>query len=105
MGGARAYFSEQEVPRMMVSSLGRHAPRDFEKDLARAYDGDVPPPYYYWDIGLARRHMPALQRPGEIDAVLPYRALPPGFVSAAAISIDELDEMLERKARREEQSG
>jgi len=90
---------------MMMSSLGRHIPRDFEKDLARAYDGDVPPPYYYWDIGLARRHLPALHRPGEIDAVLPYRALPPEFILAAAISIDELDEMLERRARREEQSG
>ncbi len=87
---------------MMMSSLGRHVPRDFEKDLARAYEGEVPPPYYYWDIGLARRHMPALDRPGEIEAVLPYMALPVEFLLAAAISIDELDEMLERQARREE---
>ena len=90
---------------MMVSSLGRHVARDFEKDLVRAYDGEIPPPYYYWDIGLARRHRPALHRPGEIDAVLPYRALPVEFILAAAISIDELDEMLERRARREEHSG
>ena len=90
---------------MMISSLGRHAPRDFEKELALAYDGEIPPPYYFWDIGLARRHMPAIARPGEIDAVLPYSALPPEFILASAISIDELDDMLERRARREEHSG
>lgn len=90
---------------MMVSSLARHVPRDFERDLARAYDGDIPPPYYFWDIGLARRHMPPLARPGEIEAVLPYSALPSEFVLASAISIDELDELLERRARREEHSG
>jgi hypothetical protein len=90
---------------MMISSLGRRAPRDFEKDLVLAYDGEIPPPYYFWDIGLARRHMPAIERPGEIDAVLPYRALPHEFILAAAISIDELEDMLERRARREEHSG
>ncbi|MBP1689882.1 MAG: hypothetical protein H6Q34_455 [Deltaproteobacteria bacterium] len=90
---------------MIVSSLDRRTPRDFDKDLARAYDGEIPLPYHYWDIGLARRHLPALPRPGEIDAVLPYRALPVEFILAAAISIDELDEMLERRARREEHSG
>jgi hypothetical protein len=90
---------------MMMSSLVRHVSRDLEKEMASAYDGEVPPPYYYWGIGLARRHMPPLHRPGEIDAVLPYRALPPEFVLAAAISIDELDDMLERRARREEHSG
>lgn len=90
---------------MMMSSLGRHVPRDFQKELASAYDGEIPPPYYFWDIGLPRRHMPALHRPGEIDAVLPYRALPTEFVLASAISIDELDDMLERRARREELSG
>lgn len=90
---------------MMMSSLGQHVPRDFEKDLVRAYDGEVPPPYYFWDIGLARRHLPALQRPGEIDAVLPYSVIPTEFILAAAISIDELDDMIERRARREELSG
>ncbi len=90
---------------MMMSSLGRHVPRDLDKELASAYDGELPAPYYFWDLGLERRHMPALHRPGEIDAVLPYRALPAEFVLASAISIDELDEMLERRARREELSG
>jgi hypothetical protein len=90
---------------MMMSSAGRHAACDLEKELASAYDGEVPPPYYFWDIGLARRHMPPLHRPGEIDAVLPYRALPAEFVLASAISIDELDDMLERRARREELAG
>lgn len=90
---------------MMISGLGRRVPRDFEKELASAYDGDVPPPYYFWDIGLARRHMPELHRPGEIDAVLPYRALPLEFALASAVSIEELDEVLERRARREELSG
>ncbi|MCC6849568.1 MAG: hypothetical protein IT294_13785 [Deltaproteobacteria bacterium] len=89
----------------MVSGLGRHVPRDLEKELASAYDGEIPPPYYFWDIGLARRHLPALRRPGEIEVVLPYRALPAEYVLASAISIDELDEMLERRARREELSG
>ena len=49
--------------------------------------------------------MPALHRPGEIDVVLPYAALPPELLLAAAISIDELDDLLERRARREELSG
>ncbi len=90
---------------MMMSSLARHVSRDLEKELASAYDGEIPPPYYFWDIGLPRRHLPALRRPGEIEAVLPYSALPLEFVLAAAISIDELDDLLERRARREEQSG
>jgi len=90
---------------MMISSPGRHTSRDFEKELALAYDGEIPPPYYFWDIGLARRHMPAIARPGEIAVVLPYRTLPPEFVLASAISIDELDDVLERRARREEHSG
>jgi hypothetical protein len=90
---------------MMTSSLGRHAPRNLERDLALAYDGEIPPPYYFWDIGLARRHMPPVARPGEIAAVLPYSSLPAEFVLASAISIDELDEILERRARREEHSG
>lgn len=90
---------------MMMSSLGRHAARDLERELTLAYDGEIPPPYHFWDIGLARRHMPAVPRPGEIAAVLPYAALPHEFVLAGAISIDELDEVLERQARREELSG
>ena len=90
---------------MMMSSLARHVPRDLERELARAYDGDIPPPYYFWDIGLARRHMPPLARPGEIAAVLPYSALPHELMLASAISIDELDEIFERRARREEHSG
>ncbi len=90
---------------MMTSSLARHVPRDFERDLSRAYDGEIPPPYYFWDIGLARRHMPPVARPGEIAAVLPYSALPPELLLTSAISIDELDELIERRARREEHSG
>jgi len=89
----------------MMSSLVRHAARDLEKEMASAYDGDVPPPYYYWDIGLARRYLPPLHRPGEIEAVLPYHALPAEFMLARAISIEELDETLERRARQEELSG
>lgn len=90
---------------MMMSSVGRHVSRDLAKELASAYDGEIPPPYYFWDIGLARRHMPALQRPGEIEAVLPYHALPPEMLLASAVSIDEIDDLLERRARREELSG
>lgn len=90
---------------MMMFSVGRHVSRDIDKELASAYDGEVPPPYYFWDIGLARRHMPATHRPGEIEVVLPYRALPPEMLLASAVSIDELDDMLERRARREELSG
>ena len=89
---------------MMMSSLSRHASRDLDRELTLAYDGEIPPPYYFWDIGLARRHMPAVPHPGEIAAVLPY-ALPPEFILAGAVSIDELDELLERRARREELSG
>jgi hypothetical protein len=89
----------------MMSSMARRVPRDFERDLARAYDGEVPVPYHFWEIGLPRRHMPALPRPGEIAAVLPYAVLPAEFVLASAVSIEELDEVLERRARREEHSG
>lgn len=88
----------------MESGLGRDVRRDFEKYLTLAYDGEIPPPYY-WNIGLERRHIPAVHRPGEIDTVLPYQALPPELIFAAAISIDQLDEMIERRARREEHAG
>ena len=90
---------------MMMFSVGRHASRDIDKELVSAYDGEIPPPYYFWDIGLARRHMPAIHRPGEIEAVLPYPALPAEVLRATAVSIDELDDIIERRARREELSG
>lgn len=88
----------------MVSGLGRHVPRDLDKYLARAYDGEVPLPYY-WEVSILGRHLPARHHPGELDATLPYPALPPEFILASAISIDELDEMLERRARKEELGG
>lgn len=87
---------------MMIASLGRQIPRDPSGEVARTFDLGVPLADHFWDIGLARRHRPALDRPGEIAAVLPYRTLPVRFLLAAAISIDELDETIEREARREE---
>ena len=31
----------------MMSNLGTRAAPDLQRELARAYDGDVPPPYYW----------------------------------------------------------
>ena len=39
------------------------------------------------------------------ETALPYAMLPNGFVLAPSISLDEIDDLLERRARREEIAG
>ena len=88
----------------MMSNLGTHAARDLQRELARAYDGDVPQPYY-WELPAMPARAHGRRHPGEIPTALPYASLPPEFILASAVSIDELDELIERRARREEFGG
>jgi hypothetical protein len=87
----------------MMSNLGTHAAPDLERELARAYDGEVPLPYY-WQIPAAPPRSHGRRHPGEIPTALPY-ALPTEFILASAVSLEELEEVVERRARRDELSG
>jgi hypothetical protein len=87
----------------MTSNLGMHAARDLDRELMRAYDGDVPIPYY-WQLPAAPPRPHGRRHPGEIATALPY-VLPPELVRSRAVSLEELEEMVERSARREELSG
>lgn len=88
----------------MMSNLGRHAPRDLERDLACAYDGEVPPPFYAQPV-MRVHYSHARHHGGELGAVLPYAALPMELIHGAQVSLDQLDELIERRARREEHTG
>jgi hypothetical protein len=85
----------------MVSNLDRHIPRNLGRELARAYEGEVPAPYY-WQASAAPARVGARHHPGEIEAALPYATLPSEFVLAPAVSLDEVEAAVERQARREE---
>jgi hypothetical protein len=87
----------------MTSNLGMHAARDLDRELLRAYDGDVPIPYY-WQLPSAPPRPHGRRHPGEIATALPY-VLPPELVHSRAVSLEELEERVERLARREELSG
>ena len=88
----------------MTSNVGTHAARDLDRELARAYEGEVPPPYY-WQVPAAPPRAHGRRHPGEIPTASPYSAIPPVFGLAPAISLEQLDEWLERHARREELTG
>ena len=88
----------------MMSNLGRHASRDLEQELVRAYDGEVPPPFYAQPV-MRVHYAGARHHAGELGSVLPYAALPTQFISGNQVSLDQLDELLERRARREERTG
>jgi hypothetical protein len=89
----------------MMSNLGTRATRDLERELARAYDGEVPAPYY-WQIPSTPPRPHGRRHPGEMPTTLPYAALPPELGRRTrAVSLEELDELLERRARREELAG
>ena len=88
----------------MTSNVGTHAVRDLDRELARAYDGEVPPPYY-WQIPPTPPRAHGRRHPGEIPTTLPYAAIPAEFGLASAVSLEQLDEWLERRARREELTG
>jgi hypothetical protein len=88
----------------MMSNLGIHAARDLERELAQAYEGEVPPPYY-WQLPATPPRPHGRRHPGEIRTAFPYAALPVEFVLARAVSLEQLDELVERRARREEFAG
>jgi hypothetical protein len=88
----------------MTSNLGTRRLSDRPQDLARAYDGEVPVPFY-WQAATAPLRKPSRPHPGEIGTVLPYAMLPDEMLLATAVSLDQVDEMLERRARREEVAG
>jgi hypothetical protein len=85
----------------MVSNLDRHVPRNLDRELARAYEGEVPTPYY-WQTSNVPTHVGARHHPGELEAALPYAALPSEFAAAPSVSLDEVEAAVERQARREE---
>jgi len=88
----------------MMSNLGTRAAPDLRRELARAYDGDVPPPYY-WQLPASPPPAHGRRHPGEIPTALPYSVLPVELHRLRAISLDEVEELLERRARREELAG
>jgi hypothetical protein len=89
---------------MMMSNLGTRAARDWDRDLANAYDGEVPPPFY-WQLPATPPRAHGRRHPGEIATALPYAALPAEFILSPAVSLEQLDELVERRARREELAG
>ena len=88
----------------MTSNLGMHPAFNRAKDLARAYEGEVPPPFYWQAPQLPLRYA-SRHRPGQIETALPYSALPDEFLLVPAISLEQIDELMERRARREEIAG
>lgn len=88
----------------MVSSVVTRAPRNLDEELARAYDGEVPVPYY-WVLPSEPPRSHGRAHPGELRTTLPYASIPIEFVLARAISLEELDERMERRARHEELGG
>ena len=85
----------------MTSNLGRYPASSRAQDLASAYEGEVPPPFY-WQLTTRPLRRASHHHPGAIEMALPYAALPAEFLLAAVVSIDQLDELMERRARREE---
>lgn len=88
----------------MTSNLGRYVPRNLDREMDLAYGGEVPPPYYVQAV-VGPIRVGAHHHPGEIEATLPYASMPVEFLLASAVSLEELDELVERRARREEVAG
>jgi len=88
----------------MTSNLGMHAAHDLRRELIRAYEGEVPIPFY-WQLPSAPPRAHGRRHPGEIATALPYGMLPSALVRSRAVSLEQLEELLERLARREELSG
>ncbi len=88
----------------MVSSFRTRGSSNLDRELSRAYEGEVPPPFYS-AASAEPRHAPARHHPGEIEVALPHALLPRELQHAPAVSLDELDDLVERRARREECGG
>ena len=69
-----AVHSSSREERDMMSNLGTRAAPDLQRELARAYDGDVPPPYY-WQLPASPPPAHGRRHPGEIPTALPYSVL------------------------------
>ena len=89
----------------MVSNLGLRPTSHLDRELARAYGGEIPPPFYHRQVPEDRPRVAARHHPGEIVAALPYATIPDRFILTAAVSLDELEEVVERHARHEESGG
>ena len=88
----------------MMSNLGRHAPRDLDRELAVAYEGEVPPPFYSQPV-MRVHYTHARHHGGELRSAFPYTGLPTELGQGVQVSLDQLDELVERRARREEHAG
>ncbi len=88
----------------MMSNLGTRAQRDLQRELMRAYDGEVPIPFY-WQLPSTPPRAHGRRHPGEMATALPYGTLPTEVIHLQSISLEQLEELLERSARREELSG
>ncbi len=88
----------------MTSNLGRFPASSRDQDLARAYAGEVPPPFYWQSPVMPPRRV-SRHHPGAIEMALPYSAVPDELLRVSAVSLEQLDEVMERRARREEHAG
>lgn len=88
----------------MTSNVAMRATRNLDRELARAYDGEVPPPYY-WQLPAMPPRSHGRRHPGEMPTVLPYASLPAQLGRMRAVSLEEVEELVERRARREELGG
>jgi len=88
----------------MTSNLKMYPASKRAQDLARAYEGEVPPPFY-WQAGAMPLRYASRHRPGQIETALPYSVLPDDLLFVSTISLDQIDELMERRARREEIAG
>jgi hypothetical protein len=88
----------------MTSNLGTHAARDLARELTRAYDGKVPAPYY-WQIPSTPPRAHGRRHPGEMLTAFPYSLLPAQVIRGSDVSLEELEDLVERRARREELGG
>ena len=71
----------------MTSNLGTHAARDLARELARAYDGEVPPPYY-WQIPSTPPRAHGRRHPGEMLTALPLAVAAGSVVFVVVLLLD-----------------
>ena len=89
----------------MTSNLGTHAACALVRELTRAYDGKVPPAYY-WQIPSTPPRAHGRRHPGEMLTALLYSLLPVQFIRGSGdVSLDEIEDLVERRAHREELPG
>jgi len=89
-----------------MSNVGVYSfPRDYRKDLPQAYEGEVPAPYYRFPLTQNKRSRQSnAGGAARVAAEMPCPFIPPSFADARVVSLERLEESLERMARREEAS-